>query len=150
MEWQKVLEEPETVLSLDKVTLQDVPLELQEKNGHGLLASRLAAKPFLLHAANSPFFYDARDIQDFSIFAPLTDLNLVLPVGTWQSIPLKDCKVKHFSVNSLILMCINWKSPWAVFGAHVAHTLLSNTLSVLLFAFPHLSHSYSYAFEANL
>ena len=48
MEWQKVLQEPETVLSLDRVTLQDVPLELQEKNGHGLPPSPLGAKPFLL------------------------------------------------------------------------------------------------------
>ena len=66
MEWQKVLEEPETVLSLDRVTLQDVHLELQEKNGHGLLASPLGAKPFLLHAANSPFFAATQGISRVS------------------------------------------------------------------------------------
>ena len=36
------------------------------------------------------FCYDARHIQGFSIFAPLTDLNVVLPAGTLQTIPLKD------------------------------------------------------------
>ena len=53
---------------------------------------------------------------------------------------------RALSVNSLILICINRKSPWSVFGAHVAHLLLSNTLSVLLSPFPHLSHGCSRKF----
>jgi len=68
------------------------------------------------------FCYDARHIQGFSIFAPLTDLNVVLPAGTLQTIPLKDLKVKHLSVNSLILICKIRKSQYISHLSWVLHT----------------------------
>ena len=100
MEWQKVLEEPEIVVPLDRVTL----LELHEKEWTWFSCQSLRCETVFDWRKFSFFCYDARHIEGFSIFAPLTDLNVVLPAGKWQSIPLKDWKVKHLSVNSFILI----------------------------------------------